>query len=172
MRQGIKLSHKLYNSMYLIQLLVAHKSIFITSGCVLCASNFAACKCMYRSLAKKGPVSNIRPPPQFALISCKGLKFTLKSAHSLTLRGEDFKSLKTHRTSSYLKTSRVFDVLIHSSKPNSDSVGTTSIQLLASGVSALGQPRVVASTLPGSASRYPSRSRNCGRLLIAATQSY
>jgi len=56
---------------------------------------------------------------------------------------------------SYLKTSRAFDVLIHSGKPNSVGIatlyrGTTSIELLASGtgVSALGQPRVVASTLP------------------------
>ena len=69
---------------------------------------------------------------------------------------------------SYLKTSRAFDVLIHSSQTLlvSDSVGTTSSCSLLSGVSALGQPRVVAS-----ASRYPSRSRNCGRLLIAAMQS-
>ena len=40
---------------------------------------------MYRSLVKKGPVSNIRPPPYFALISCKSLKFTLKSAHLVDL---------------------------------------------------------------------------------------
>ena len=40
---------------------------------------------IYRSLAKKGPVSNIRPPPYFALISCKGPKFTLKSAHLVDL---------------------------------------------------------------------------------------
>ena len=53
---------------------------------------------------------------------------------------------------------------------NSDSVDTTSIYLLASGVSAVCQPRVVVSTLP-QLSRYPSRSRNFGRLLIAATQS-
>jgi len=42
-------------------------------------------ECKYHSLAKKGPVSNIRPPPYFALISCKGLKFTLKSAHLIDL---------------------------------------------------------------------------------------
>jgi len=48
------------------------------------------CSHIYRSLAKKGPVSNIHPPPYFALISCKGLKFTLKAPTLLTLRGEDF----------------------------------------------------------------------------------
>ena len=37
----------------------------------------------YRSLAKKGPVSNICPPPTIALISCNGLKFTPKSAHPI-----------------------------------------------------------------------------------------
>ena len=37
----------------------------------------------YRSLKKKGPVSNIRPPPIIASISCKGLKFTPKSAHPI-----------------------------------------------------------------------------------------
>ena len=31
---------------------------------------------MYRSLVKKGPVSNIRLPSIIASISCKGLKFT------------------------------------------------------------------------------------------------
>ena len=45
---------------------------------------------LYRSLVKKGPVSNIHQPPNFALIFCKGLKCTLKSAHLVTLRGEDF----------------------------------------------------------------------------------
>jgi len=45
--------------------------------------------CNYCSLAKKGPVS--KPPPYFALISCKSLKFTLKSTHPvLTLWSEDF----------------------------------------------------------------------------------
>ena len=39
----------------------------------------------YRSLAKKGPVSNIRPPPNIASISCKGPKFTLKSTYPLDL---------------------------------------------------------------------------------------
>ena len=73
----------------------------------------------YRSLAKKGPVSNIcPPPPYFALISCKGLKFTLKSAHLVDLARWTF-LLKTHRTSSYLKTSRAFDILIRSGKPKS-----------------------------------------------------
>ena len=68
---------------------------------------------------------------------------------------------------SYLKTSRTFDVPIHSSQTLliSDSVGTTSSY--ASGVSALGQLRIYIA----SASWYPSRSPNCGRLLIAATQS-
>jgi len=50
---------------------------------------------------------------------------------------------------SYLKTSRAFDVLIHSSQTLlvSDSVGTTgSYSLLALLLS--GQPRVVSSTLP------------------------
>ena len=40
---------------------------------------------MYRSLAKKDPVSNIRPPPIIASIFCKGLKFTPKSAHPIDL---------------------------------------------------------------------------------------
>ena len=40
---------------------------------------------MYRSLAKKGPLSNIRPPPITASIFCKGLKFTPKSAHPIDL---------------------------------------------------------------------------------------
>ena len=39
----------------------------------------------YCSLAKKGPVSNIRPPPIIASISCKGLKFTPKSVHPIDL---------------------------------------------------------------------------------------
>ena len=32
---------------------------------------------------KKGPVTNIRPPPIIASITCKGLKFTPKSAHPI-----------------------------------------------------------------------------------------
>jgi len=46
---------------------------------------YAKNSCAYRSLTKKGQVSNICPPPYFALISCKGLKFTLKSAHPVDL---------------------------------------------------------------------------------------
>ena len=45
----------------------------------------------YRSLTKKGPVSNIRPPPIIASISCKGLKFTPKSAHPIDLMRKVFK---------------------------------------------------------------------------------
>ena len=37
----------------------------------------------YRSLAKKGPVPNIRLPPIITSISRKGLKFTPKSAHPI-----------------------------------------------------------------------------------------
>ena len=59
---------------------------------------------IYRSLTKKGPVPNIRPPPYLALISCKGLKFTLKRAHLVDLARWRF-SLSI---SSYLKTSRVW----------------------------------------------------------------
>ena len=43
-------------------------------------------KCKYRSLAKKGPVSNIHPPHIITSISCKGLKFTPKSAHPIDLK--------------------------------------------------------------------------------------
>jgi len=73
---------------------------------------------MYRSLAKKGPVSNIRPPPYFALISCKGLKFTLKSTHAVDLALLTFTEDSWNKSDiSYLKTSHAFDVLIHSGKP-------------------------------------------------------
>ena len=43
------------------------------------------------SLAKKGPVSNIYSPPIIASISCKGLKFTPKSAHPIDLVQKVFK---------------------------------------------------------------------------------
>ena len=36
---------------------------------------------MYRSLAKKGPLTKERPPPTFRPISCTGSKFTRMSAH-------------------------------------------------------------------------------------------
>ena len=45
---------------------------------------------MYRSLAKKGPLSNIHPPPIIASIFCKGLKFTPKSAHPIDLMWKVF----------------------------------------------------------------------------------
>ena len=44
-----------------------------------------ACKTLYLSLSRKGPVSNIRLPPIIASISCKGPKFTPKSAHPIDL---------------------------------------------------------------------------------------
>ena len=75
---------------------------------------------IYRSLAKKGPVSNIRPPPYFALISCKGLKFTLKSAHLVDLSLPVVKIFAEDSSNKFIsKTSWAFDVLIHSGKPNS-----------------------------------------------------
>ena len=40
---------------------------------------------IYGSLVKKGPVSNIRPSPIIASISCKGVKFTPKRAHPIDL---------------------------------------------------------------------------------------
>ena len=49
------------------------------------------CRCNYRILVKKGPVSNIRPPPIIASISCKGLKFTQKSAHPIDFVRKVFK---------------------------------------------------------------------------------
>jgi len=64
--------------------------------------------CIYRSLAKKGPVSNIRPPPYFALISCKGPKFTLTSAHLVFTEDSSNKFI-----------SKTQPVLIHSGKRNS-----------------------------------------------------
>ena len=47
---------------------------------------------IYRSLAKKAPVSNICPPPIVASISCKDLKFTPKSAHPIDLVRKDLSS--------------------------------------------------------------------------------
>ena len=43
----------------------------------------------YHSCAKKGPVSNVRPPPIIASILCKGLKLTPKSAHPIDLMRKD-----------------------------------------------------------------------------------
>ena len=44
----------------------------------------------YRSLTKKSPVSNIRPPPIIALISCKGLKVYSKKRPPNWPRAESF----------------------------------------------------------------------------------
>ena len=38
---------------------------------------------IYTQSLKKGPVSNIHPPPIIASISCKSLKFTPKNAHPI-----------------------------------------------------------------------------------------
>ena len=63
-------------------------------------------ECLYRSLAKKGPSIKYPPTPMFALISCKGLKFTLQSAKKIFTEDSSYKFIS--------KSSRAFDVLIHS----------------------------------------------------------
>jgi len=74
---------------------------------------------------------------------------------------------------SYLKTSWAFDVLIHSGKPNSvDQRLCGHHEYLAARFwrfhsRSASRRRVYVASV----SQYPSRSRNCGRLLIAATQS-
>ena len=56
----------------------------------MCLWEGVAYYAIYCSLVKKGPVSNIRPPPIIALIYCKGLKFTPKAPTQLA-RAESFR---------------------------------------------------------------------------------
>ena len=66
--------------------LKAHGIVCREELCMLFVVVNESSKREYRSLVKKGPVSNIRPPPIIASIFRKGLKFTPKSAHPIDLK--------------------------------------------------------------------------------------
>ena len=70
------------NATLIVLDLRANVLLGMDSICVLATCTFDT---IYRSLTKKGPVSNIRPLPIIASISYKGLKFTPKSAHPIDL---------------------------------------------------------------------------------------
>ena len=73
----------------------------------LCANPTLLC-CVYRSLAKKGPVSNIRPPPIIASISCKGLK--------LGVRGGSLVAIENNRCPNKYSCSRICTCLFMEDK--------------------------------------------------------